>query len=139
MSAWHPGEHGTTYGGNAVACAAAVAVIDTIRAERLPERAAALGKRVLDRLRGWTDRFDEVGDVRGLGPDDRHRVHARPRPAPDIAAAVQRRCVENDLLVLTCGIDDNVVRLLPPLTIAEDDLERGVDILERCVAEEVGR
>ncbi len=67
MSAWHPGEHGTTYGGNAVACAAAVAVIETMREERLPERAATLGKRVLERLRGWTDRFDEVGDVRGLG------------------------------------------------------------------------
>jgi 4-aminobutyrate aminotransferase-like enzyme len=56
--------------------------------------------------------------------------------APDVAAAVQRRCVENDLLVLTCGIDDNVVRLLPPLTIGTADLDRGLDILEQCVVAE---
>ncbi len=49
---------------------------------------------------------------------------------------MQRRCVEDDLLVLTCGIDDNVVRLLPPLTIGEDELDRGVDILERAIAAE---
>jgi 4-aminobutyrate aminotransferase len=135
MSAWHPGEHGTTYGGNAVACAAAVAVIETMRAERLPERAATLGKRVIDRLSGWSDRFAEVGDVRGLGLMIGIEFMRGRSPAPDIAANVQRRCVENDLLVLTCGIDDNVVRLLPPLTIGEEELDRGVDILERCIAE----
>jgi 4-aminobutyrate aminotransferase len=137
MSAWHPGEHGTTYGGNAVACAAAVAVIETMRAERLPERAAALGKRVIGRLNSWTDRFAEVGDVRGLGLMIGIEFMRGRSPAPDIAANVQRRCVENDLLVLTCGIDDNVVRLLPPLTIGEDELDHGVDILERCIAEEL--
>jgi 4-aminobutyrate aminotransferase len=138
MSAWHPGEHGTTYGGNAVACAAAVAVIETMRAERLPERAATLGKRVIDRLSGWSDRFAEVGDVRGLGLMIGIEFMRGRSPAPDIAANVQRRCVENDLLVLTCGIDDNVVRLLPPLTIGEEELDRGVDILERCIAEALG-
>ncbi|HSP65316.1 MAG TPA: aspartate aminotransferase family protein, partial [Candidatus Deferrimicrobium sp.] len=139
MSAWHPGEHGSTYGGNAVACAAAVAVIETMRAERIPERAAALGGRVMERLRGWTDRYDGVGDVRGLGlMIGIEFMHGR-RPAADIAANVQRRCLERDLLVLTCGIDDNVVRLLPPLTIGDDDLGRGIDILEECVAEELGR
>jgi 4-aminobutyrate aminotransferase-like enzyme len=139
MTAWHPGEHGTTFGGNAVACAAAVAVIETLRAERIPDRSAALGRRVMDRLRGWTDRFAEVGDVRGLGLMIGIEFMRGRSPAPDVAAGVQRRCVENDLLVLTCGIDDNVVRLLPPLTIGEDDLDRGIDILERCIAEEVGR
>ncbi len=139
MSAWHPGEHGTTYGGNAVACAAAVAVIETMRAERIPERAAELGARVLDRLRGWTDRFAAVGDVRGRGLMIGIEFMQGQLPAGDVAAAVQRRCVANDLLVLTCGIDDNVVRLLPPLTIGEDDLDRGVGILEQCIAQEVGR
>ncbi len=139
MSAWNPGEHGTTFGGNAVACAAAVAVIETMRAERIPERAAALGKRVMDRLRGWADRFPEAGDVRGLGLMIGIEFMRGSSPAPDVAATVQRLCVDNDLLVLTCGIDDNVIRLLPPLTIGEDELERGVDILERCVAEAVAR
>lgn len=136
MSSWHPGEHGTTFGGNAVACAAAVAVIETMRAERLPERAAALGKRVLGRLSSWPAEFAEVGDVRGLGLMIGIEFMRGEKPAPDVVARVQRRCLERDLLVLTCGIDDNVIRLLPPLTIDEADLDAGLDILEACVREE---
>jgi 4-aminobutyrate aminotransferase len=139
MSKWHPGEHGTTYGGNAVACAAAVAVIDTLRAERLPDRAAALGKRTMERLRAWAADVPEVAEVRGLGLMIGIEFMRDGHPAADIATHVQRRCVERDLLLLTCGIDDNVIRLLPPLTIGEEDLDRGLGILERCVREEIGR
>jgi 4-aminobutyrate aminotransferase len=139
MSSWRPGEHGTTYGGNAVACAAAVAVIETMKRDRIPERAAALGKTVLERLRGWRDEFAEVGDVRGLGMMIGIEFTRDGNPAPDVAAGVQRRCVAADLLILTCGVDDNVVRLLPPLTIDESELRRGVDILEQCVRDEVAR
>lgn len=139
MSHWHPGEHGTTYGGNAVACAAAIAVIDTMRRDRLADRAAMLGARVLQRLRGWRDEFEEVGDVRGLGLMIGIELVRGGRPAADLVASIQRRCVERDLLILTCGIDDNVIRMLPPLTIDEADLDRGVDILESCVREEVGQ
>ena len=139
MSAWHPGEHGSTYGGNPVACAAAVAVIETMRAERLPERAAALGKQVMSRLRGWTDEFEAVADVRGLGLMIGIEFTRGGQPAADIARSVQRRCVDEDLLVLTCGIDDNVVRLLPPLTVTEEDLTMGLDILEENVRAEASR
>ncbi|MGH3420340.1 MAG: aspartate aminotransferase family protein [Streptosporangiaceae bacterium] len=136
MSAWHPGEHGTTFGGNAVACAAAVAVIETLRSERLDERAAALGRRVLERLAGWVAGVPEVADVRGLGLMIGIELMRGGRPAADTVARVQRRCLERGLLVLTCGIDDNVIRLLPPLTIGEADLSSGLDILEACVREE---
>jgi 4-aminobutyrate aminotransferase len=139
MSAWHPGEHGTTYGGNAVACAAAVAVIETMKSERIPERAATLGRQVKERLTGWADEFAVIADVRGLGLMIGLELMKDGAPAPVLTHAVQRRCVDNDLLVLTCGIDDNVIRLLPPLTIAEDELTLGLDILERCLREEVGR
>lgn len=139
MSSWHPGEHGTTFGGNAVAGAAAVAVIETMRAERLPERAAALGQRVLERLSRWPAEFPEVGDVRGLGLMIGIEFMRGEKPAPDVVARVQRRCLERDLLLLTCGIDDNVIRLLPPLTIDEADLDSGLDILEACVREETAR
>jgi 4-aminobutyrate aminotransferase len=139
MSKWHPGEHGTTYGGNAVACAAAVAVIETLRAERLPDRAAALGKSTLARLRGWAGGFPEIAEVRGLGLMIGIEFMRDGNPAADMAARIQRRCVERDLLLLTCGIDDNVIRLLPPLTIGEDELDRGLGILEQCVREEIGR
>jgi 4-aminobutyrate aminotransferase len=139
MSSWHPGEHGTTFGGNAVACAAAVAVIETMRAEHLPERAAALGKRVLERLSRWPAEFPEVGDVRGLGLMIGIEFMRGDKPAPDVVARVQRRCLERDLLLLTCGIDDNVIRLLPSLTIDEAELDAGLDILEACVREETAR
>jgi 4-aminobutyrate aminotransferase len=137
MSAWHAGEHGTTYGGNAVACAAAIAVIETMKREAIPERAAGLGRRVMERLRGWKDEFAEVGDVRGLGLMIGIEFMRDGKPAADVAAAVQRRCVAADLLILTCGIDDNVIRLLPPLTIAEDELDAGLDILEAAIRHEV--
>jgi 4-aminobutyrate aminotransferase-like enzyme len=137
MSTWHAGEHGTTYGGNAVACAAAIAVIETMKREGIPERAAGLGRRVMERLRGWKDEFAEVGDVRGLGLMIGIEFMRDGKPAADVAAAVQRRCVAADLLILTCGIDDNVIRLLPPLTIAEGELDAGLDILEAAIRHEV--
>jgi 4-aminobutyrate aminotransferase len=139
MSAFHAGEHGTTFGGNAVACAAAVAVIETLRSEHLPERAAALGARVIDRLTGWMTEFRMVGDVRGLGLMIGIEFMRGDKPDADIVRRVQRRCLERDLLVLTCGIDDNVIRLLPPLTIGDDDLDAGLSILETAVREEMER
>jgi 4-aminobutyrate aminotransferase len=137
MSRWQPGEHGSTFGGNPVACAAAVAVIETLRADKLPERAARLGKRVMARLRSWQDAFAEIGDVRGLGLMIGIEFMHDGRPAADLAHHIQKRCVERDLLLLTCGIDDNVIRLLPPLTIDETDLDRGLDILEECMRDEL--
>ena len=122
-----------------MACAAAVAVIETLRAERLPDRAAALGKRTMERLRAWAAGVPEIAEGRGLGLMIGIEFMRDGRPAPEIAAHVQRRCVERDLLLLTCGIDDNVIRLLPPLTIGEEDLDRGLSILEQCVRAEIGR
>ena len=139
MSSWHPGEHGTTFGGNAVACAAAVAVIETMKAEKVPERAARLGRHVVERLSGWVSEFPVVADVRGLGLMIGIEFMNDGMPAGEIAGAIQRRCVEQDLLVLTCGIDDNVIRLLPPLTIGEDELDRGLTILEQSLREVTAR
>src|SRR4029077_19662137 len=67
MSAFHEGEHGSTYGGNAVACAAAVAVIETMIRDGIPERANRLGRRAIERVRGWQSDVPELADVRGLG------------------------------------------------------------------------
>ena len=140
MRAWHPGEHGTTYGGNAVACAAAVAVIDVMKRERIPERAAELGAKVMQRLRRWQEEFPVIGDVRGLGlmigmefMKDRHTSDS------GFAHAVQRRAVEKGVLTLLCGVDDNVMRIMPPLTIPEDELTAGLDIVEECLREEASR
>jgi 4-aminobutyrate aminotransferase len=134
MSKWHPGEHGTTYGGNPVACAAAVAVIETLRAERLPERAAALGERVLERARSWRARHPRLADVRGRGLMIGLEFMEGGRPAPELTQRIIQAAVDGGLLLLSCGIDDNVIRLIPPLTISEEELGKGLDVLEASLA-----
>jgi 4-aminobutyrate aminotransferase len=138
MQRWEPGEHGTTFGGNAVACAAAVAVIDTMRREKIPERSARLGKRAVARANEWKQRTPALGDVRGLGLMVGLEFMREGRPDSDLASRVQAGALERGVLLLTCGPDDNVVRLLPPLTIPEDELEQGMDIIEASIEEAVG-
>ena len=135
MQHWQPGEHGSTYGGNPVACAAMVAVIDTIEAEQLCDRAATLGKRVMERARGWQQTVHELVDVRGLGLMIGLEFMSDGGPAAALVDAIQRRCLELGALLLTCGPDHNVIRLVPPLTISEADLDAGLDILERAITE----
>ena len=130
MSAWHPGEHGTTYGGNPIACAAAVAVVDVLRKEKLAERAARLGTHAMERLRSWQPAHPHLGDIRGLGLMIGLEFMDGRLPAPDLASRVQGDALERGLLLLTCGVDENVIRLIPPLTIPESELDQGLDILE---------
>jgi 4-aminobutyrate aminotransferase len=129
--AWHPGDHGTTYGGNPVACAAAVAVVETIRTERLAERAARLGDAVLERARAWPARCPRLSDVRGLGLMIGLEFRTPGgEPDPGAVARVREAALEGGLLLLSCGTDDEVIRVVPPLTIPEDELDRGLGILE---------
>ena len=135
MGAWHPGDHGTTYGGNPVACAAVVAVIRTIRSEGLVERSARLGDAVLERARGWPAINPRVADVRGLGlMIGVEFTTAGGGPDPQTVAQVRAAALEAGVLLLNCGTDDNVVRLIPPLTIPEDELDAGLDIIEASLA-----
>jgi len=134
MSKWHPGEHGTTFGGNPVACAAATVVIETLRSERLPERAAALGERVLERARGWQAKHPHLGDVRGRGFMIGLEFMEGKRPAPELTQRILQAALERDLLLLACGVDENVIRMIPPLTISEQELEKGMDVLEASLA-----
>jgi 4-aminobutyrate aminotransferase len=132
--AWHPGDHGTTYGGNPVACAAAVAVIETIREERLVERAARLGDAVLERARAWPARCPRLADVRGLGLMIGLEFRtAEGEPDPGAVARVREAALEGGLLLLSCGGDDEVIRVVPPLTIPEEELDRGLGILEEAL------
>jgi 4-aminobutyrate aminotransferase len=131
MSAWHPGDHGTTYGGNPVACAAALAVIRTIQSEGLVERSARLGDAVLERARDWPALCPRLSEVRGLGlMIGMEFTTADGAPDPESVARVRASALEGGLLLLSCGGDDNVVRLIPPLTIPEAELDQGLDILE---------
>ena len=139
MSEWQPGEHGSTYGGNAVTCAAAIAVIEALQRDRLAERAARLGAGVMDRMRALQQEVAELGDVRGLGLMIGLEFMGSGAPAADLVARITDNALDRGVLLLTCGIDDNVVRLIPPLTIPEDELAAGLDIFEAAVREEAAR
>ena len=132
MEAPHVGGLGGTYGGNPVACAAALAVIAELTETDLLERAERQGRVIRERLDPLTDELRIVGEVRGLGPmvgielvSDR----TSKEPAKLETAAIVKRCFAEGVLVLKAGTYDNVVRLLAPLVIPEDDLQRGLDVL----------
>ena len=132
MNSWLPGEHGTTYGGNPVACAAAIAVIDTMVEEKIPQRSAALGATVMARLREFQKRQPTLVDVRGRGLMIGLEFMRDGKPLGSEVERIAHLCVADGVLVLTCGTDHNVIRLIPPLTISEEDLNGGLDIVERA-------
>ena len=141
--AW-PGSQGGTYGGNAVAAAAAIATIGVITEENLVENARLRGEQLLAGLCALAPRFPAIGDVRGLGLMEGIEFVAagdadsRPRPDAAAAAAVQRASTGHGLLTLTCGPSGNVVRLIPALIVAEDEITLGLDRFERACAEVFG-
>jgi 4-aminobutyrate aminotransferase-like enzyme len=139
MRAWHQGEHGTTYGGNPIACAAAVAVIQTLTREHLPERAARLGAQVMERIRTWQAGVPALVDVRGLGFMIGLEFMEDGVPSPGLVDRIAANALGRGLLILSCGIDGNVIRLIPPLTIPEAELEQGLNILEAATREEAAR
>jgi 4-aminobutyrate aminotransferase len=136
MRAWHPGDHGTTFGGNPVACAAAVAVVEVLQSEHIVERAATLGASTMQRLRSWQSWAPQLAEVRGLGlMIGLEFLHDDRTPAADLVADIRDRALRRDVLLLGCGTDENVIRLAPPLTIPEDELSRGLDVLETSIRE----
>ena len=133
MDAVHPGGLGSTFGGNPVSCAAALAAIDVIEKEGLPERARMLGDRMLTRLRSIQQTTTGVGDVRGRGAMiAMELVHPDGSPDADRAKRICASCHEQGVIVLTAGTLGNVVRLLPPLVLEETLLEQGLDALEQA-------
>jgi 4-aminobutyrate aminotransferase / (S)-3-amino-2-methylpropionate transaminase / 5-aminovalerate transaminase len=136
MDSVHVGGLGGTYGGNPVACAAALGAIETMAAEDLPGRARRIGEIMLPRLRKLASAYPVIADVRGRGAMVAVEL-TRPgtlEPDPAATAAVASTCHRNGLVVLTCGTFGNVLRFLPPLVIGEDLLEEGLDILEDAFA-----
>jgi 4-aminobutyrate aminotransferase/(S)-3-amino-2-methylpropionate transaminase len=136
MDATNPGGLGGTFGGNPVACAAALAVIDALLDEQLPGRGARIGERALNRMRGWKERFSKIGDVRGLGAMIAMELvtdRATREPAGAMTNDILRYCHAHGLVLLKAGLYDNVIRLLFPLVIEEQDLDRGLDILEEAL------
>jgi 4-aminobutyrate aminotransferase / (S)-3-amino-2-methylpropionate transaminase / 5-aminovalerate transaminase len=131
-----PGGLGGTFGGNPVACAAAVAVLDEIVTEPFQRRARELGERIRAALDAIATRVDAVGEVRGLGPmlalelvEDRETK----APASGLAGATVAAARERGLVLLSCGLSGNVIRILVPLVIGDEDLEHGLELLEESL------
>jgi 4-aminobutyrate aminotransferase / (S)-3-amino-2-methylpropionate transaminase / 5-aminovalerate transaminase len=136
MDAVHPGGLGGTYGGNPVACAAALGAISTMETHDLPGRARRIGEIMVPRLRKIAETYPVIAEVRGRGAMIAVEL-TRPGtldPDPAATAAVAAFCHSHGLVVLTCGTFGNVLRLVPPLVIGEDLLEEGLDILEDAFA-----
>jgi 4-aminobutyrate aminotransferase/(S)-3-amino-2-methylpropionate transaminase len=137
MDAVHVGGLGGTYGGNPVAAAAALAVLDQIEREGLLERSRTLGEEVLARLREMQDRHAVIGEVRGRGLMTAIELVAdRSTKEPLDGAtgtAIVRRCLEDGVVILKAGTYDNVIRLLPPLTIDEGLLAEGLGVLDEAI------
>jgi len=130
---WPPGAHASTFGGNPVAVAAALATIELLESE-LIANAASIGDHILHRLRDWPQRYPHVGDVRGLGlmiGFELVRDRETKERAPELRDRIQEMAFERGLLVLGAG--RNTIRLCPPLVITRDQADFAVDTLEECL------
>ena len=130
---WPPGAHASTFGGNPVAVAAALATIELLERE-LITNAEQIGRHILERMGDWPKRFRQVGDVRGLGLMIGFELVRDPQTkdrAPEIRDRIQEMAFERGLLVLGAG--RNSIRLCPPLMITRDQADFAVDTLEECL------
>ena len=136
MKDMYPGSLGGTYGGNPVACATALKVLEIIKREKIVEKSAKMGVYLRKRLDELKDKYEVIGDVRGLGPmlamefvvDKESK-----KPNPDASSKVIKGCLSNGLMILKAGLYNNCVRLHPSLTIEEDYLNTGMEILEKTI------
>ena len=136
MKRWKPGQHASTFGANPVAVEAALATLEVIKTERLMENARRLGDKSKKRLLEMKDKYEIIGDVRGMGLFigveivKSKRTKAR---GEEEAKKVIDSCFRKGLLVITAG--RNTLRFVPPLNISEEEIDEGLDILEEGIAE----
>ena len=141
LDAAQPGGLGGTYGGNPLACAAALAVLDAMEEEHLTDRARAVGDKVRARFRSWSERYPVVGDVRGLGAmvalelvNDRKTK----APAKELTGKVQAEALKRGVVLLSAGTFGNVIRVLVPITVEDEVLQEGLDVMEEALKAAVG-
>lgn len=130
-----PGGLGGTYGGNPLACAAALAVLDAMKEDRLAERGAKIGERIRARFQSWAERFPQVGDVRGLGGMIAVELvtdRTTKAPAKELTGKLLAEALKRGVILLSAGTLGNVVRVLVPLTVEDAVLDEGLDAMERA-------
>jgi 4-aminobutyrate aminotransferase/(S)-3-amino-2-methylpropionate transaminase len=136
MDAVHPGGLGGTFGGNPVACAAAIPVLEAVGSREFRARAEEVGMTIRARLDGIAERMPTIGEVRGLGPMLALELVVNPEtkePAAPVAQGTAAAARERGLILLTCGFYGNVVRILVPLVATDEDIREGLDILEESL------
>ncbi len=138
MKKWQAGTHGGTYGGNAVACAAAVATIQAMKEEDMLGNARLRGAQLVNHLKHLQLEYPVIGDVRGLGlmVATEFRTSDR-KPDKATAKAVVHACEERKLMLLTCSTYDNVIRWIPPLIVSDQQIEDAVGIFGEALKEVV--
>lgn len=135
MDKWAPGAHGGTYGGNAVGTAAAYATLQVMRDEDLPGNAARMGEILISGLREIQRDFPVIGDVRGLGlMVAAEFVHPDGSPNPGAVGKVLASALEENVLLITCGTFDQAIRVIPPLTVNEEQMRDFLGVFRRAVA-----
>ena len=139
MEKWIPGTHGGTYGGgSAISAAAALATLDVMQAEDLPGNAKKMGNHLMEGLRRLQNEYPIIGDVRGLGLMVATEFGASQHPDKDTTKAVQQACLQRNLLLLSCGTYENVIRWIPPLIVTEAQIDAALAIFSEALAEVVG-
>jgi 4-aminobutyrate aminotransferase/(S)-3-amino-2-methylpropionate transaminase len=138
MDAPPPGGLGGTYAGSPLACAAALAVLDVIAEEQLVERSRVLGTQLMARLKALQAKCPAIGEVRGLGSMvaiELVKNRRADQPDAELTRALVQAAATRGLVILSCGVYGNVIRLLAPLTISDALLNEGLDLLEAALAD----
>jgi len=137
MDSVHPWGLGGTYSGNPVACAAGLAVLEVFEEDNMLEKSMALGQKLKARFEQWQNKFNIIGEIRGLGSMLGIALVKGPNnePAADEAKQMVDYCHENGLVILACGSYGNVVRTLVPFIITDEQLEKGLSIMEKGLTE----
>jgi 4-aminobutyrate aminotransferase len=136
MAKWKPGSHGGTYGGgSAIAAAAALATVQVLLDENLIENAAGCGKQLLQGLKKLQAKFPFIGDVRGLGLMVATEFTKEDGPDKATAKLVQQTCLARNLILLTCGTYENVIRWIPPLIVTKEQIEEALSIFTQALEE----
>lgn len=137
MDAPGPGQLGGTFSGSPAACAAALAVLDVIEEENLVNRAVEIGERMMTVFHSWKEKYEIVGDVRGLGAMTAIELvkdKETKEPASEEVKAIMKETHSKGVITISAGIYSNVLRFLPPLVITDEQLEEGLTILEAAIA-----
>jgi 4-aminobutyrate aminotransferase len=132
MDGWERGAHGTTFGGNPVSSAAAVATIDAINNEDMLAKSERISRGVYNRLMALKNECGYIGDVRGLGYMIGIEFVRQGRPSPDAVEKMKEYCLQKGLIILECGTSKNIIRLIPPLVTTDAQMDEALSIIEEA-------